>query len=168
MKELRDANSLKVGAAGSPARRSNDLGPRSGARAGADDRSEARGGCGAARAAPAKFVQGEEDQWLANTEKFTEATGVHVRSRARTGRTCGRRRRLRPTSAAARTSSMGWYDDPHQYPTSSSTSPSSPRYLGKKYGGWYDVCRKFGMRDGSGSPFRSGGPGPASSTARPC
>jgi len=26
-----------------------------------------------------RFVQGDEDQWLANTKKFTEKTGIEVR-----------------------------------------------------------------------------------------
>ena len=53
-----------------------------------------------------RFVQGDEDQWLANTKKFTEADRRRSHaSTARTGRTSARRRRWPPTSAAAPTSS---------------------------------------------------------------
>src|SRR3954447_15291401 len=62
-----------------------------------------------------RFVQGEEDQWLANTRKFTEATGVHVRVDSENFED------IRPKAAvAANVGSgpdivMGWYDDPHLY-----------------------------------------------------
>ena len=43
----------------------------------------------------------------------------------------------------------GWYDDAHQYPEKLVDLTDLANYLGKKYGGWYDVCKKFGMRGGS-------------------
>ncbi len=52
------------------------------------------------------FVKGDEEQWLANTKKFTEATGVAgAASTRRAGRTSARRRRSPPMSAPGRTSS---------------------------------------------------------------
>ena len=42
----------------------------------------------------------------------------------------------------------GWYDDAHQYPDKLVDLTDLGEYLDKKYGGWYDVCRKFGMREG--------------------
>ena len=61
-------------------------------------------------------MQGDEDAWLANTEKFTEATGVQVRIDKESWED------IRPKAAvAANVGSgpdmvMGWFDDPHQYP----------------------------------------------------
>src|SRR4051794_30945478 len=63
-----------------------------------------------------KFVQGDEDQWKANTEKFTQETGVQVKTEAESWED------IRPKAAvAANVGSgpdiiFGWYDDPHQYP----------------------------------------------------
>ena len=52
-----------------------------------------------------RFVQGDEDVWLANTKKFTQMTGIEVWSTAKAGKTCGQKLRSPPMSAAARTSS---------------------------------------------------------------
>ena len=36
---------------------------------------------------------------------------------------------------------IGWFDDPHQYPDKLIDMTDLADYLGKKYGGWYDVCK---------------------------
>jgi len=95
-----------------------------------------------------RFVQGEEDQWLANTRKFTEATGVHVRVDSENFED------IRPKAAvAANVGSgpdmvMGWYDDPHLYADKVLDLTELAEYLGGKYGGWYDIVRRYCVRDG--------------------
>jgi hypothetical protein len=102
---------------------------------------------------PAKFVKGDETLWLENTEKYTKQTGVTVKVESQGWED------LRPKAAVAANVGKGpdivygWYDDAHQYPEKLVDVTDTAEYLDKKYGGWYDVCRKFGMRDGSGSPF---------------
>jgi multiple sugar transport system substrate-binding protein len=97
---------------------------------------------------PAKFVAGDEKLWLANTEKYTQQTGVQVKVESQGWED------LRPKSAVAANVGKGpdvvygWYDDAHQYPEKLVDLTDLGEYLDKKYGGWYDVCRKFGMRDG--------------------
>src|SRR3546814_206956 len=94
-----------------------------------------------------RFVQGEEDQWMANTKKFTEQTGVKVRVDHEGFEN------IRPKAAvAARVGSgpdviLGWYDDPHQYPEKLLDVSELGEYLGNKYGGWYDVCKKYGKNE---------------------
>ncbi|NYT85389.1 ABC transporter substrate-binding protein [Pollutimonas harenae] len=94
-----------------------------------------------------RFVQGEEDQWMANTKKFTEQTGVKVRVDHEGFEN------IRPKAAvAARVGSgpdviLGWYDDPHQYPDKLLDVSELGEYLGNKYGGWYDVCKKYGKNE---------------------
>ena len=62
-----------------------------------------------------RFVQGDEDQWLANTQRFTKATGVNVRVDSENFED------IRPKAAVAASVGsgpdivLGWYDDPHQY-----------------------------------------------------
>src|SRR3954465_8008657 len=62
------------------------------------------------------FVKGDEDSWLANTKKFTEATGVEVRVDKESWED------IRPKAAVAANVGSGpdlmfvWFDDPHQYP----------------------------------------------------
>lgn len=93
-----------------------------------------------------RFVQGDEDMWLANTKKFTQATGIEVRIDNEGWED------VRPKAAvAANVGSgpdviIGWFDDPHQYPDKLVDVTDLAKYLGDKYGGWYDVCRKYGTR----------------------
>ena len=62
------------------------------------------------------------------------------------GRTCTRRPRWRPTSAPAPTSSSAGSTTPHLYPDKLVDLTDVADYLGKKYGGWYDVRKKYGKR----------------------
>ncbi len=95
---------------------------------------------------PSKFVQGDETLWLENTEKFTKQTGVKVYVESVSFED------LRPKAAVAANVGKGpdivygWYDDAHQYPEKLLDLNDVAEYLDKKYGGWYDVCKKFGMR----------------------
>ena len=68
------------------------------------------------------FVKGDEEQWLANTKKFTEATGVEVRVDKESWED------IRPKAAVAANVGSGpdimlvWFDDPaSSIPTSCST-----------------------------------------------
>ncbi len=94
-----------------------------------------------------RFVQGDEELWTANTKKFTAKTGVEVRVDAEGWED------VRPKAAvAANVGSgpdiiIGWFDDPHQYPDKLVDLSELANYLGKKYGGWYDICRRYGTRD---------------------
>ena len=72
-----------------------------------------------------RFVQGDEDQYLANIKKFTEKTGIEVASTPRTGRTCVPRRQSPPTRARVRTSSCRPTTMRICIPTSCSTCPTS-------------------------------------------
>lgn len=95
---------------------------------------------------PSKFVQGDETLWLENTEKYTKATGVKVYVESVGFED------LRPKAAVAANVGKGpdvvygWYDDAHQYPDKLLDLNDVAEYLDQKYGGWYDVCKKFGMR----------------------
>jgi multiple sugar transport system substrate-binding protein len=97
---------------------------------------------------PSKFVAGDEKLWLANTEKYTQQTGVQVKVESQGWED------LRPKAAVAANVGKGpdivygWYDDAHQYPEKLVDVSDLGEYLDQKYGGWYDVARKFGMRDG--------------------
>jgi len=94
-----------------------------------------------------RFVQGDEDLWLANTRKFTEQTGIEVRVESENFED------IRPKAAVAANVGtgpdivIGWYDDPQLYPDKLVDMTELANYLGAKYGGWYDVCKRYGMRD---------------------
>jgi multiple sugar transport system substrate-binding protein len=92
-----------------------------------------------------RFVQGDEDQWAANTKKFTQATGIEVRVDAEGWED------VRPKAAvAANVGSgpdiiIGTFEDAHQYPEKLVDVTDLANYLGVKYGGWYDAARAYGM-----------------------
>lgn len=94
------------------------------------------------------FVKGDEEQWLANTKKFTEATGVEVRVDKESWED------IRPKAAVAANVGSGpdlmlvWFDDPHQYPDKLLDVSDLGAYLGNKYGGWYDGPKAYATREG--------------------
>jgi multiple sugar transport system substrate-binding protein len=94
------------------------------------------------------FVQGDEDAWLANTKKFTEATGVEVRVDKESWED------IRPKAAVAANVGSGpdmmlvWFDDPHQYPDKLLDVTDLGTYLDSKYGGYYEGLKGYAMRDG--------------------
>jgi multiple sugar transport system substrate-binding protein len=95
---------------------------------------------------PSKFVQGDETLWLENSAKYEKATGVKIITESVSFED------LRPKAAVAANVGkgpdvvFGWYDDAHQYPDKLLDLNDVADYLDKKYDGWYDSCKKFGMR----------------------
>ena len=91
-------------------------------------------------------MQGDEDAWLANTKKFTEATGVEVRVDKESWED------IRPKAAVAANVGSGpdmvlcWFDDPHQYPDKLVDVTDLGTYLDGKYGGFYDGLKGYAMR----------------------
>jgi multiple sugar transport system substrate-binding protein len=95
-----------------------------------------------------RFVQGDEDLWMANTHKFTEATGVQVQVDNESWED------VRPKAAVAANIGsgpdiiLGWYDDPHQYPDKLVDVTDLATKLGEENGGWYQVAIDYGTRNG--------------------
>jgi len=95
-----------------------------------------------------RFVQGDEDQWAANTRKFT-ATDRRACTRG-----CREFRRHPPKGGVAANIGsgpdivLGWYDDPHQYADKLLDLSELATYLDAKYGGWYEVCKRYCMHEG--------------------
>ena len=94
------------------------------------------------------FVKGDEDQWIANTKKFTEATGIDVRIDKESWED------IRPKAAVAANVGSGpdimlvWFDDPHQYPDKLLDVSDLANDLGRRYGGWYPGVEGYAKRDG--------------------
>lgn len=95
-----------------------------------------------------RFVQGEDDQFMANTRRFTESTGVEVRVNSENWED------LRPKAAVAANVGAGpdiiitTDEQPQMYPDKLLDVTDLVDYLGGKYGGWYDICRAYGMHEG--------------------
>ncbi|MGH6631360.1 MAG: extracellular solute-binding protein, partial [Burkholderiales bacterium] len=96
-----------------------------------------------------RFVQGDEDLWLANTHKFTQLTGIPVRVDSENFED------IRPKAAVAANVGSGpdivygWFDDPHLYVDKLLDLTELADYLGGKYGGWYDVVKRYCTHDGA-------------------
>jgi multiple sugar transport system substrate-binding protein len=93
-----------------------------------------------------RFVEGDEVLWLQNTKKFSDQFKVEVRTDSESFDD------IRPKAAVSASVGrgpdiiLGWFDDAHLYPDKLVPMTDVAEYLGKKYGGWYDVCRDYGMR----------------------
>jgi multiple sugar transport system substrate-binding protein len=95
-----------------------------------------------------RFVQGDEDAFMAHVKRFSEKYGVEVRVDNEGWED------VRPKAAVAANVGSGpdiiygWFDDPHQYPDKLVDVTDIATYLGNKYGGWYPVSETYGKRDG--------------------
>jgi len=80
------------------------------------------------------------------TKTFADTTGIKVRLDAESWED------IRPKAAVAANVGagpdiiIGTNDDPHKFPGKLVGLNDLADYLGNKYGGWYDVCRQYGMR----------------------
>ena len=88
-----------------------------------------------------QFIQAEFDEFVANTKKFSEQTGVKVRVDAENWDD------IRPKAAVAANVGagpdiiMGTNDDPFKFPDKLLDMTDLAEYLGAKYGGWYPVAQ---------------------------
>ena len=95
-----------------------------------------------------RFVQGDEDAYMANVKKFTEKTGIEVRVDHEGWED------VRPKAAVAANTGAGpdiilsTNDDANLYPDKLLDVTDLAEYLGKKYGGWYPVCQQYLKPDG--------------------
>jgi multiple sugar transport system substrate-binding protein len=95
-----------------------------------------------------RFVQGDEDMWMANTKKFAELHKIEVRVDHEGWED------VRPKAAVAANVGSGpdviisTFEDAHQYPDKLVDVSDVCNYLGGKYGGWYDVCKSYCMEKG--------------------
>jgi multiple sugar transport system substrate-binding protein len=95
-----------------------------------------------------RFVQSEEEAFLAALDAFTQATGVKIRVDSEGFED------LRPKAAVAANIGSGpdiiWgiHADAHLYPDAMMDVSDLCDYLGGKYGGWYPAAETYGKRGG--------------------
>jgi multiple sugar transport system substrate-binding protein len=108
-----------------------------------------------------RFVQGDEDQFMANTRRFTQLTGVEVRVDSENFED------LRPKAAVAANVGAGpdiiisTDEQPQLYPDKLLDVSDLARYLGEKYGGWFEVCPEYCMHEGKWIAIPTGASGGA-------
>jgi len=95
-----------------------------------------------------RFVQSEEEAFMAALDAFTKATGVKIRVDSEGFED------LRPKAAVAANIGSGpdiiWgiHADAHLYPDAMMDVSDVCEYLGGKYGGWYPAAETYGKRSG--------------------
>ena len=95
-----------------------------------------------------RFVQSEEEAFMALLDAFTQSTGVSVQVDSEGFED------LRPKAAVAANIGSGpdivWgiHADAHLYPDAMLDVSDVAEHLGGKYGGWYEASEFYGKRDG--------------------
>jgi multiple sugar transport system substrate-binding protein len=108
-----------------------------------------------------RFVQGDEEQFMLNTRRFTQLTGVEVRVDSENFED------LRPKAAVAANVGAGpdiiisTDEQPHLYPDKLLDVSDLAEYLGRKYGGWFEVCPEYGVHEGRWIAIPTGASGGA-------
>ena len=95
-----------------------------------------------------RYVQGDEDLWMANTARFTERTGVKVQVESIVGEELRAKGAMVASVGAGPDIVVGSPEMPHQYADKCVDLTEVAGYLGQKYGGWYDVCQRSCILDG--------------------
>lgn len=91
-----------------------------------------------------RFIQSDEDQWNANTAKFTNLTGVEVTITNEGFEDVRPKLALAANVGTGPDLALGWMEDPHFFPDKLVELTDLAEYLGQKYGGWYDTARRYG------------------------
>jgi multiple sugar transport system substrate-binding protein len=90
------------------------------------------------------FVKTDQELWDQNTKKWEEQTGSKVLLEYLSWEDVRPKSAMTAAVGAGPDIVVGWYDDPHLYPDKLHDMTEIAEYLGKKYGGWYDVMRQYG------------------------
>jgi len=95
-----------------------------------------------------RYVEGDETAWLANTRRFTDQTGVAVEIESINPDDIDTKAALAANVGAGPDIVMGLFDQPQRYAQRCLDVTELADYLGAKYGGWYDVCKRYCTSDG--------------------
>ena len=107
-----------------------------------------------------RFVQSDEDVWMANTKKFSEKYGIEVRTDHENWEDVRPKAAVAANVGAGPDIIVGWLDDPHLYPEKLVDLTDLAEYLGTKYGGWFPAARTYGTTANGrwiGLPLGAGG-----------
>ncbi len=97
---------------------------------------------------PSKFVQGDEDMFIANSEEFTSLTGIPVEIDFESWTDLTPKAAVASSIGSGPDIIMGWGHISHQYPDAVVPLDDLAGYLGAKYGGWWPMAEKYGKQGG--------------------
>jgi multiple sugar transport system substrate-binding protein len=112
---------------------------------------------------PVRFVPADEEVFRANAANFTAKTGVEVKVDFVGWEDINQQTAVTSNSGAGPDIIIGFGDAPHIYVDKLVELTDVADYIGKRYGGWLALAKKYGMKGKSnawiGLPFgASGGP----------
>lgn len=93
-----------------------------------------------------QFVQGDIDQWMANTKKFTEKTGVEVRVDREAWPDVAPKASVAANVGSGPDIVLDFFDVPQLFADKLVDLTDIATYLGNKYGGWFPVCERYAKR----------------------
>jgi len=91
------------------------------------------------------FVKSDEELWNENTRKWEAKTGGNVILEYLSWEDVRPKAAMTASVGAGHDIIISWYDDPHLYPGKLLDVTDLAVYLDKKYGGWYDVHKEYGI-----------------------
>lgn len=109
------------------------------------------------------FVGSDKEMWEKNTAKWEQLTGCKVTTEYLSWEDVRPKAAMEASVGAGHDIVLGWHDDPFLYPDKLLDVTDIAEYLGKKYGGWEEVCLKYGIypKTGRWIDIPMGGPGQA-------
>ncbi len=105
------------------------------------------------------FVGPDKVLWEQNCRKWEKVTGGKVINEYISWEDVRPKAAMSAAVGAGPDLVLGWHDDPHLYPDKLVDVTDVATYLDKKYGGWEDVCFKYGMRGDRWIALPMGAPG---------
>jgi len=112
---------------------------------------------------PVRFVPADEENWRANCARFTQKTGVEVRSDFVGWEDISQQTAVTANTGAGPDLIVGFNEAPHVYSDKLVELTDVAEYIGNRYGGWLALAQRYGKKHGTndwiGLPFGStGGP----------
>jgi len=95
---------------------------------------------------PAKFVDPDETIFRANTKAFTDKTGIPVRVDFVSWEDLRPQIAVTANTGAGPDIMIGFSSDPQIYASKIVDMTDLAEYLGKKYGGWYNLAELYGKK----------------------
>ena len=95
---------------------------------------------------PAKFVDPDQTYWDANTKKFTEQTGVPVQISYLSWEDLAPQTAVIANTGGGADMVIGFSISPFLYAEKLVPMNDVTEYLGKKYGGWFDLALLYGRK----------------------
>jgi multiple sugar transport system substrate-binding protein len=112
---------------------------------------------------PAKFVDPDQVYWDINTKKYTQATGIEVKTDYLSWEEMRPQEAVTANTGAGPDIIIGFSSDPQIYASKILNMTDLADYLGAKYGGWFKLAelygKKWGTKDWISIPI-GGGAGP--------